>query len=82
MWPVMSNWQPMVYTALIDKAVQTLDQDERLLLYHQAEEMLVENVPIIPILYPRTHNLVKPWLKKVPVGSFWIFFKDVFLEKH
>ena len=65
-----------------DKAVQTLDQDERLLLYRQAEEILVEDIPIIPLAYVRSHRLVKPWLKKVLVAPFWIFFKDVILEPH
>ena len=59
------------------------DQEERMTLYRQADQMLVEEAPIIPVGYGRQHLLVKPWVSKSPTSAVkYLFWKDVSLEPH
>ena len=52
-------------------------------LYRQADQMLVEEAPIIPVGYGRQHLLVKPWVSKSPTSAVkYLFWKDVSLEPH
>jgi ABC-type oligopeptide transport system substrate-binding subunit len=50
-------------------------------LYRQADRILVEEAPILPLTYERDHLLVKPWVIRYPTAaikrSFW---KDVVIE--
>jgi ABC-type oligopeptide transport system substrate-binding subunit len=60
-----------------------MDQEERMRLYRQADRILVEEAPILPIGYHRSHRLVKPWVCRYPtspMGSH--FWKDVIIEPH
>ena len=57
------GWQNEVYDGLIEQARRLTDQEERLRLYRQAEEILVEDIPILPVSYGRVHILLKPWVK-------------------
>ena len=76
------------YDQLIERARRIMDQEERLQLYRQAEEILVEEVPILPLTHGRHHGLLKPWVKSFPIspiqswgiGSF--FWQDVIIEPH
>jgi len=59
------------------------DQEERMKMYHEAERILVDEVPIIPLTYIRWHILVKPWVKKVQIaGAFRSWYKEIVLEPH
>jgi len=51
--------------------------------YQQADRILVEAAPILPLLYERFHLLVKPGVKKYPTSPMtaW-FWKDVIIEPH
>jgi len=77
--PRMQNDQ---FDLLLEKAQRTLDQSERLRFYQEADKILVEEVVIIPTVYPRQLYLVKPWAK-TPLRGFeeWDF-KDIILEPH
>jgi len=76
-----SSWQDESYEALIQTADQTLDQAQRLRLYAQAEQRLVAEAPILPLVYERDHLLIKPWVTAYPMSaikpSYW---KDVVIE--
>ena len=52
-------------------------------MYRQADRILVEEAPVLPLTYGRFHILVKPWVRRYRTSplhrSFW---KDVVLEAH
>lgn len=54
------------YEALLASALQEPDTVRRYQLLAQAEALLNEDVPAIPLLYYSTPHLVKPYLKGVP----------------
>jgi ABC-type oligopeptide transport system substrate-binding subunit len=60
-----------------------MDQGERMRLYGQADRILVEQAPILPLLDGRFHLLVKPWVRKFLTSAItaW-FWKDVIIEPH
>ena len=76
-------WRYEPYLALVEQARRVMDPGKRMVLYAQAERILVEQMPILPLLYGREHRLVKPWLKQ-PSGwaDGYLFWKDVVIEPH
>ncbi len=76
-------WQNEAYDGLVEEARRAMDQEERMKLYHQADRILVEEAPIMPLQYPWWPLLVKPWVSKYPTSpmrrNFW---KDVMIEPH
>jgi len=77
------GWHKAAFAELVEKARRVSDQKERLQLYRQADRILVEEATIIPLLYGRSHLLVKPWVSKFPTSAIkrW-FWKDVVIEPH
>jgi ABC-type oligopeptide transport system substrate-binding subunit len=77
------SWGHEIYLALVEEARQAMDQTERMKLYAQAERILAEEVPILPLTYHGWHALLKPWVKQFPATvtgqQFW---KDVVIEPH
>ena len=60
-----------------------MDQAERIEMYHHADRILMEEVPLLPLCYGRFHMLVKPWVKNLVTSSMkWWSWKDVVLEPH
>ena len=51
------------YDALIDKAAREADKAKRLDILSEAESKLLEDLPILPIYYYVTKNLLRPWVK-------------------
>jgi ABC-type oligopeptide transport system substrate-binding subunit/predicted Ser/Thr protein kinase len=79
----LTGWQNENYNNLVEEARSVLDQEPRLKLYQQADRIVVEETPIIPLTYRRFHMLVKPWVKKLNFTAinppFW---KEIIIEKH
>jgi ABC-type oligopeptide transport system substrate-binding subunit/class 3 adenylate cyclase len=77
------RWRHEAYTKLVKSAQRSLDQNERIKLYAEAERILAEEAPIMPILYRSTRILVKPWVTSYPTTGLreW-FFKDVIIMPH
>jgi ABC-type transport system substrate-binding protein len=64
-------------------ASQILDSAERIACYQALDKFLVEQAIIIPLVYPRLHMLVKPWVKGFPLlQSARGEWKDVVIEPH
>lgn len=82
-WHVESGWEHFGFEQLVDAARTVTDQEERMALYRRADKILVEDVPIVPLLYKRFHRLVKPWVTSFPTSpvnrDFW---RDVVIESH
>jgi ABC-type transport system substrate-binding protein len=56
---------------------------ERMQLYEQAQNILIEEVPVHPLLYHRGHLLLKPWIAEYPISPMrWDHWKDVVIEPH
>ena len=77
------KWQNKGYDSLIKQAQRSLDQGERIKLYEEAEQILAEEAPIMPIFHRSTRLLVKPWVTRFPTTGLreW-FFKDVIIKPH
>jgi oligopeptide transport system substrate-binding protein len=77
------SWRNKDYDNLVKQAQRSLDQGERLKLYEEAERILAEEAPIMPILYRSTRLLVKPWVTRFPTTGLreW-FLKDVVIRPH
>ena len=67
---------------LMDGARRITDRRQRLAMYRQAERLLVEEAPVIPISYGLDNFLVKPWFKPWPTNLRFFIFKDVIMLEH
>ncbi len=78
-----AHWRNKAYDRLVEEARRATDQKERMRLYGEADRILVDESPILPLTYERDHLLVKPWVSRYPTsalrGSFW---QDVVIEAH
>jgi oligopeptide transport system substrate-binding protein len=83
LWWKDPAWQHDEFSSLLGSARQVMDQEERMSLYQQADRILAEEVPILPLTYGRLHMLVKPWIKRLPTSPLrnW-FWKDVIIADH
>jgi len=80
---VRPGWQKRAFEALLEGARRVTNQEERMRMYRQADRILVEEAPDLPLLYGRFHLLVKPWVSRFPVSAAgWTFWKDVVIEPH
>ncbi len=82
-WWKYAGWIDEKYLALLEEARQSTDHNHRLALYQQAERLIVEKVPIVPLYYFRHHYLVKPWVRRTPLSPLlnW-HYKEVVIEPH
>jgi ABC-type oligopeptide transport system substrate-binding subunit len=78
-----NKWENETYSALVNQARRVMNHEERMRLYRQAEEILVQEAPIFPIFYPRRDLLVKPWVRNFrPERIGAPLLKDVIIEPH
>jgi oligopeptide transport system substrate-binding protein len=79
----LSYWRNETYQQLLEEARQVTDQAKRVVLYQQADKILVEEAVIMPYFYARGHELVKPWVSRYPTSPIrtW-FWKDIVIEPH
>lgn len=74
-------WENPEYFELVEQARRSLDHAERMQLYEQAQNILIEEVPVHPLLYHRGHLLLKPWIAEYPISPMrWDHWKDVVIE--
>ncbi len=58
------------YDALLDKADASMNKEERIRLYRQAERLVVDDAPWVPIYYQRDLELVKPHVSGIRESLF------------
>src|SRR5690606_5984336 len=58
-----TGWSNPDYDSLIDQAARTDDPEERNEFFRQAEAILLEESPVIPIYHYRNNYLIQPSLK-------------------
>ncbi len=75
-----TGWDNRQYTELVEAAQSSQNQEERMALYRQADEILIKEAPILPLAYSRWTFLVKPSVRSFPLSPLkWWFWKDVIL---
>jgi oligopeptide transport system substrate-binding protein len=78
-----TRWEHEPFQRLVDKARQITDQAQRIALLQKADEILVKQAPLIPILYGRIHWLIKPWVQKYPMSAMDAgFYQHVVVGYH
>ncbi|KKL66136.1 hypothetical protein LCGC14_2148010 [marine sediment metagenome] len=58
--------------ALLEEARTEEDQDRRLELYQQAEEIIVQDAPWIPLYHGKSNALIKPYVEDYFIAPFVI----------
>jgi oligopeptide transport system substrate-binding protein len=82
-WWVDPEWKNDDYDRLVEGARRVMDQPERMRMYQQADSILVEEAPIMPLAYGRFHMLVKPWVRQLFTSPLkWWSWKDILIEPH
>jgi oligopeptide transport system substrate-binding protein len=78
-----SKWGSKKYDELIDLAKNTGDPKAAFKAMHQAEDILMDELPVIPLYFYTELHVFKPWVKDLSVSSlgFWNF-KGASIEKH
>lgn len=71
------------YDALVEKASTTLDPEERLKILQEAEKIIIEDAPIVPIYHYNNVYLLAPFVKGYdPNALNVVYLKEVSLEAH
>jgi oligopeptide transport system substrate-binding protein len=71
------------YDDLVEEARGMIDQQRRLSIYRKADRIQVEDAAMAPLLYGRTHRLIKPWIRGYAIyPSGLVHWKDVVIEPH
>jgi oligopeptide transport system substrate-binding protein len=70
------------YDALFEKAVATVNPDERNKLYEQLDQMIVDDAPLLSIYYSMNRRLIQPYVQNFPNnGMEYRNFREVWLDK-
>jgi oligopeptide transport system substrate-binding protein len=82
-WLQQSGWRNERYETLVQEAKRITDQDSRMDLYRQAEQILVDEAPVVPIYYIREHVLINTWVIGLPASVIaGNILKDIVIESH
>jgi len=76
----MTGWGDPEYDRLLEQAREETDIEERLRVLEQAERILMEQLPILPVYHYVSKNMVKPYVRGFynnlqdhhPVWAIWI----------
>jgi len=77
-----SGWWDPKYVALLDEANRTVDPQKRYQLLAQAEQLLLDAQPVIPLVVATTRWMKKPYVKGMyPNAGTLHAWKYVYLER-
>jgi len=78
-----TNWTNAQYDKLIDTAKTTLNAKVRYQAMHDAEKILMDQMPIIPIYFYTRPYIIKPWIKGVRYSAVGLVdFSGVTIGAH
>jgi oligopeptide transport system substrate-binding protein len=60
-----TGWRSETYDTLIEKAGQTQGRDDRYKILRRAEQLLLEQMPVIPIYVYASNYLIKPYVRGI-----------------
>jgi len=82
-WLQQSGWRNEQYESLIQEARRITNQESRMGLYQKAEQILVDEAPVVPIHYGRQQVLIKSWVPRMRASIITGNIpKDVIIEPH
>lgn len=78
-----TRWERPAFEELTEKARHITDQRRRIELLRQADQILLQETPIVPLIYGRQHLLVKPWVSNFATSplSRWDL-RDTIIQPH
>jgi oligopeptide transport system substrate-binding protein len=77
-----TGWWDPKYVALLDEANRTIDHQRRYELLAQAEKLLLDAQPVIPLTVGSTRSLKKPYVKGMyPNPAMLHPWKSVYIER-
>jgi oligopeptide transport system substrate-binding protein len=77
-----SGFRSAQYDKLVADAKKELDPAKRVAIMHQAEDILMEEMPIMPLYYYVNVSAIKPNVKGVAKSQLgFVFFENAYLEK-
>jgi ABC-type oligopeptide transport system substrate-binding subunit/class 3 adenylate cyclase/tetratricopeptide (TPR) repeat protein len=78
-----SAWRHPTYDELVERALQATDQQQRMRLYSQADRILMQEAPVVPLSYSQKPMLIKPWVSEYRSHgvTYWPW-KHVIIEPH
>lgn len=77
-----TGWWDPKYVALLDEANRTVDPQHRYQILAQAEQLLLDAQPVIPLTVPTTRWLKKPYVKGLyPNAATLHSWKFVYIER-
>jgi ABC-type oligopeptide transport system substrate-binding subunit len=65
-WPW---WHHADYDQYIQQARAMTDPQGRMTLYRQAETILAQELPILPLIYEQEHLLIQSWVRRYPMSG-------------
>lgn len=78
-----TGWNNARYDQLIDLAKSTIDSKVRYQALHDAEKVLMDEMPIMPIYFYTRPYLIKPWVKGVRYSAVGLVdFSGAYLASH
>lgn len=80
---IFHEWQNPTFAQLVDEGRRLLDPAQRVQRYQAAEQILIDEVPILPLFHRRDHLLIKPWLRNFRTSIMkTMVWKDLIIEPH
>lgn len=79
----VAGWRNSEYDRLIEIAKTSFDNKKRIAAMHDAEKILLNEMPFMPIYFYTNVNMYKPWVKGVVVPTIGGFqeFRWAYVEK-
>ncbi|MCL6559657.1 MAG: peptide ABC transporter substrate-binding protein, partial [Firmicutes bacterium] len=70
------------YDRIVNAATREQDPARRSELYHQAEDILMNDMPIAPLFYYNIQYMLQPYIKGMHISPLgWSFFRTVEIQK-
>tara|TARA_B100001093_G_scaffold188189_2_gene180721 strand:- start:1153 stop:2874 length:1722 start_codon:yes stop_codon:yes gene_type:complete len=81
-WPNVTRFENKKYDNILEKALVTSDLKERYRLYADAETVLMNEAPLIPLWYPEIYNITHGYVKNLHFNEMLHFdYSEVYLSK-
>ena len=81
--PNISGWSNSKYDALVASAYDTANDDARFGYLKEAEQVLMDEMPVIPLVFNETFTFTAKGISKVKIDGFGnLKFTDVKLKKY
>lgn len=76
-----TKWNNAIYNRYLDEAKKTLDTNKRNQIYHQAEQLIIKEAPIIPIYFYVKARFLNVKVKGYPYGNPFdlLYSKDLYV---